>query len=176
MPGTTPEVVAFVTASLRERLANALLQVEIDANCMEEAPRAGLYANSCWAGYSYVEPSLGLGTQCIYVSGVLSRDGVDPNREIVELELCDSAHDRTADRKAITTINGEGGCSTRCFGGTDIRREVHAATRNRTIRNLHAGGSQSNSRGARRGRKRVSKRSQWDSDESQRGPERGKAG
>src|SRR5713101_2289149 len=111
---------------------------------MEEAPRVSLYANSCWAGYSYVEACVGLGTQCIYVSGVLSRDGVDPNREIVQLKLCDSAHDRTADRKAITTINGEGDCSSRCFGGSDVRREVHAATRNRTIRNFHAGGGESN--------------------------------
>ena len=60
VPETTPEAVGFVTASLRDRLANRLLQGEIDPDFMEEAPCVRPYCEACLARDSNVEASFGL--------------------------------------------------------------------------------------------------------------------
>src|SRR5947209_9607696 len=105
---------------LRDRLGSTLLQVKIDPDCMEETARVPLYTNSCLASDSYVQASFGLGAQVIYVPRILSRDGVNAHRQARELELCDSAHYRTADGKTIGTVHEEGDCSSRWFGGSDV--------------------------------------------------------
>ena len=95
---------------------------------MEEAAGIRLYGNSCLAGDSNVEAAFSLAGQCIRVARILSGHAVDAYGQIGELELCGSAHYRTADGITSRTVHEEGNSSCRCFGRSDVGGKAYATT------------------------------------------------